>query len=39
VVDDVGDDNLQEWLAGRGPALFRNKPEGVREPLRAVAAW
>jgi hypothetical protein len=30
------DDNLQDWLSGYWPALFRNKPEGVLPALRAL---
>lgn len=30
------DQNLQDWLVGYWPALFRNKPEGVIPALRAV---
>ena len=30
------DENLQGWLSGYWPALFRNKPESVSEPLRAL---
>jgi hypothetical protein len=30
------DTNLQGWLAGRWPALFRNKPESVFPALRAL---
>ena len=31
------DHNLQDWLAGYWPALFRNKPESVLPALRALA--
>ena len=34
----AGDDSLQDWLAGYWPALFLNKPEGVRSPLRVLCA-
>ena len=30
------DGNLQDWLAGYWPALFRNKPAGVDAALRAL---
>lgn len=30
------DDNLQGWLSGYWPALFRNKPESVLPALRAL---
>jgi hypothetical protein len=32
----AGDDNLQDWLAGYWPALFRNKPADVMPALRAL---
>jgi hypothetical protein len=32
------DDNLQDWLAGYWPALFRNKPEPVGETARVLCA-
>ncbi len=31
------DDNLQDWLAGYWPALFRSKPESVRHALRELS--
>lgn len=31
------DDDLQDWLSGYWPALFRNKPDAVIHPLRALA--
>jgi SEC-C motif/Protein of unknown function (DUF2384) len=31
------DDNLEDWLSGYWPALFRNKPHAVVPPLRALA--
>nr|WP_281069996.1 SEC-C metal-binding domain-containing protein [Pelomicrobium methylotrophicum] len=31
------DENLQDWLSGYWPALFRNKPEAVEAPLRELA--
>ncbi len=30
------DQNLQEWLSGYWPALFRNKPPGVLAQVRAI---
>ena len=30
------DENLQDWLAGRWPVLFRNKPESVHLALRGL---
>jgi uncharacterized protein (DUF2384 family) len=33
----AGDHDLQDWLAGYWPALFRNKPETVVPPLKALA--
>jgi hypothetical protein len=35
-IDEELDDNLQDWLSGRWPALFRNKPASVLPALRAV---
>jgi hypothetical protein len=35
-IDEELDDNLQDWLSGRWPALFRNKPASVLPPLRAM---
>jgi len=32
------DDNLQDWLAGYWPALFRNKPEPAGEAARVLCA-
>ncbi len=31
------DDNLQDWLAGYWPALFRNKPESALPALRELS--
>ena len=31
------DDNLQEWLAGYWPALFKNKPDSVLPALRELS--
>lgn len=31
-----GDDDLRDWLAGRWPALFRNKPEPAIAAARAL---
>ena len=36
-IDEARDENLHDWLAGYWPAFFRNKPEGVRALLRALA--
>jgi hypothetical protein len=33
----AGDDNLEGWLSGYWPALFRNKPAAVVPPLRELA--
>ena len=35
-IDEEDDDNLQDWLAGKWPALFRNKPTSVMPALRAL---
>ena len=31
-----GDDDLQDWLSGYWPALFRNKPESAIEAVRSL---
>lgn len=31
------DDNLQDWLSGRWPALFRNKPEAAADSVRRLS--
>ena len=36
-IAEAEDDNLQDWLAGYWPALFRNKPDSTRASVRAVA--
>ncbi|MEA3245950.1 MAG: hypothetical protein U9Q74_07310, partial [Gemmatimonadota bacterium] len=36
-LDDERDDDLQDWLAGWWPALFRNKPAAVMPELRELA--
>jgi SEC-C motif/Protein of unknown function (DUF2384) len=36
-MESAGDDNLEDWLSGYWPALFRNKPEAVVPPLRELA--
>jgi hypothetical protein len=36
-MDQAGDHNLQDWLSGYWPALFRNKPDGVEPLLRELA--
>lgn len=36
-IADEGDDDLQDWLAGYWPALFRNKPNSVLAALRELA--
>ncbi|HJS76234.1 MAG TPA: SEC-C metal-binding domain-containing protein [Burkholderiales bacterium] len=36
-IERAGDDNLEDWLSGYWPALFRNKPEAVVPPLRELA--
>jgi hypothetical protein len=33
----ANDENLQEWLSGYWPALFRNKPDGIERTLRELA--
>ena len=35
--DQAQDETLEEWLSGYWPALFRNKPDSVLQPLRALA--
>jgi hypothetical protein len=35
-MDKEQDDNLQDWLAGYWPVLFRNKPDTVLPALRAL---
>jgi hypothetical protein len=36
-IEHAEDNNLQDWLSGYWPALFRNKPNAVEPPLRALA--
>jgi len=36
-MDDAGDENLQEWLAGCWPTFFANKPASLVQALCAVA--
>jgi len=36
-IAEAEDDNLQDWLAGYWPALFRNKPDSTRDAVRVVA--
>lgn len=36
-MDEHGDQNLQDWLAGGWPALFVNKPRSVVDAVRALA--
>ena len=36
-IEQARDENLQDWLAGYWPALFRNKPDAVEPPLRELA--
>jgi hypothetical protein len=36
-IADAQDDNLQDWLAGDWPALFRNKPDSTVAAVRALA--
>ena len=36
-MSEADDANLQDWLAGYWPALFRNKPDDVLTAVRAVA--
>lgn len=36
-IGEVNDENLQDWLAGYWPALFRNKPDTVLPGLRALS--
>ena len=35
-IGEVNDENLQDWLAGYWPALFRNKPDTVLPGLRTL---
>ena len=36
-IEQTRDKNLQDWLSGYWPALFRNKPDAVESPLRELA--
>jgi len=36
-MEQAGDDNLEDWLSGYWPALFRNKPQAAVPPLRELA--
>jgi hypothetical protein len=36
-IEQARDENLQDWLSGYWPALFRNKPDAVEPPLRELA--
>ena len=36
-IEQARDENLQDWLSGYWPALFRNKPDAVESPLRELA--
>jgi HEAT repeat protein len=36
-IEQARDENLQDWLSGHWPALFRNKPDAVEPPLRELA--
>jgi hypothetical protein len=36
-IEEARDENLQHWLSGYWPALFRNKPHAVEPPLQALA--
>jgi hypothetical protein len=36
-MEQARDKNLQDWLSGYWPALFRNKPDGVEPLLRELA--
>jgi hypothetical protein len=36
-MEQAGDENLQGWFSGYWPALFRNKPDAVEQPLRELA--
>jgi hypothetical protein len=36
-IEQTRDNNLQDWLSGYWPALFRNKPDTVEPPLRELA--
>ena len=36
-IDAVQDEDLQEWLSGRWPALFLNKPADLQPAMRALA--
>jgi hypothetical protein len=37
LIEQARDENLQDWLSGYWPALFRNKPDGVEPLLRELA--
>jgi hypothetical protein len=37
LVERAQDENLEDWLSGHWPALFRNKPEAVVPSLRELA--
>lgn len=36
-MDEHGDDNLQDWVAGAWPGLFANKPQDAIDAARALA--
>ena len=36
-IEQTRDENLQDWLSGYWPALFRNKPDATESPLRELA--